>query len=232
MKESAGRVARPLALKDQQVHRFLGLLFWLLPAFPAIDPMAFAQAPGGASVPRPAGPRSIDVKIPARKEPVSYAREIDEILQNKCAGCHGSVLAENRLNLETVAGILKGGKRGPSVVSGKADASLLFRMAAHRVEPVMPPKDKPVNKPLTPEELGLLKLWIDAGARDDSADAGERRDDRAKKIVLGDLPPGINPINAVDLTTNSTWRRAGPTWCRSTTWTRGWRSSRWGVIKT
>ncbi len=149
------------------------------------------------------------MKIPARKEPVSYAREIDEILQNKCAGCHGSVLAENRLNLETVAGILKGGKRGPSVVSGKADASLLFRMAAHRVEPVMPPKDKPVNKPLTPEELGLLKLWIDAGARDDSADAGERRDDRAKKIVLGDLPPGINPINAVDLTTDGARVAAG-----------------------
>ena len=33
----------------------------------------------------------------------------------------------------------------------------------------MLPKDKPANKPMTAEELGLLKLWIDAGAKDDSA---------------------------------------------------------------
>jgi hypothetical protein len=46
-------------------------------------------------------------------------------------------------------------------------------MAAHRIEPVMPPKDKKGVAPLTPEELGLIKLWIDAGARDDSdEDAG------------------------------------------------------------
>jgi WD40 repeat protein len=151
----------------------------------------------------------IDVKVPVRKQPVSYAREIEEILQNKCTGCHGSVLAENRLNLETVAGMLKGGKRGPAIVSGQADASLLFRMAAHRVEPVMPPKDKPVNKPLNPDELGLLKLWIDAGAPDDSAATGDARDVRARKIVLGELPPGLHPVNAVDLTADGTRVAAG-----------------------
>ena len=44
----------------------------------------------------------------------------------------------------------------------------------------MPPKDKKDAKPLTPEELGLLKLWIDAGAKDDSAENAARpRPDRA-----------------------------------------------------
>ena len=96
--------------------------------------------------------------------------------------------------------MLKGGKRGPAIVPGKADESLLFRMAAHRVEPVMPPKDKPGNAPMTSEELGLLKLWIDAGAKDDSTehpDAAKAR--QPKPVVLGELPPGVQPITAVDL---------------------------------
>ncbi len=191
------------------MNRLLGMLFAILTSLLSIEPIVCAQAPGPASNAPPAGPVPIEVKIPTRKQPVSYAREIEEVLQNKCAGCHGSVLAENRLNLESVAGMLKGGKRGPAVVSGKAGASLLFRMAAHRVEPIMPPKDKPANKPLSPEELGLLELWINAGAQDDSAEAGDPRDDRAKKIVLGALPPGVNPINAVDLTADGTRVAAG-----------------------
>ena len=146
------------------------------------------------------GPKPIVVKVPSRKEPVSYATEIADIIADKCAGCHGAALAENRLNLESVAGMLKGGKRGPAVVPGKADESRLFTMAAHRVEPVMPPLDKPANKPLDSGELGLLKLWIDAGAKDDSAEAGKSRNDEPKPIELGALPHGLQPINAVDLT--------------------------------
>jgi WD40 repeat protein len=162
----------------------------------------------GQALPTPP-PRPIDVKLPSRKEPVSYAREIDEILSNKCTGCHSDLLAENRLNLETVAGMLKGGKRGPAIVRGKAEESLLFRMASHRAEPVMPPKDKPVNKPMTPEELGLLKAWIDAGAVDDSTDAGSAGDEEAGPIVLGDLPPGVQPVGAVDLTADGARVAAG-----------------------
>ena len=106
--------------------------------------------------------------------------------------------------------MLKGGKRGPALVPGKADESLLFRMAAHRVEPVMPPKDKPGNPPLTPEELGLLKLWIDAGAKDDSAEhAGEAKAKAPKPIVLGELPPGVQPIIAVDMTAGGARVAAG-----------------------
>src|SRR6516162_1926408 len=103
------------------------------------------------------GTMPIEVRVPSRKQPVSYANEIVELLDDKCVGCHGSALAENRLSLEDVPAMLKGGKRGPALVPGKAEESLLFRMAAHRVEPSMPPKDKKDAQALTPEELGLLK---------------------------------------------------------------------------
>jgi WD40 repeat protein len=141
----------------------------------------------------------IPVVVPARKAPVSFANEVADIFAAKCTGCHSAVLAENKLNLEEVPGILKGGKRGPAVVPGKAEASLLFQMASHRVEPVMPPKDKKDAKPLTSEELGLIKLWIDAGAKDDSENA-----EPPKPIALGSLPPGVHPINAVDMTADGT----------------------------
>ncbi len=143
-----------------------------------------------------AAPEPLPLSTPARKAPVSYSREVADILGAKCVGCHSDALAESKLNIEEVAGMLKGGKHGPSIVPGKADESLLFKMAAHRVEPVMPPKDKKDAKPLSSEELGLLKLWIDAGAKDDSSENAEA----AKPVVLGALPPGVQPINAVDIT--------------------------------
>jgi WD40 repeat protein len=156
------------------------------------------------------GSKPIEVRVPSRKQPVSYSNEIAEILEDKCVSCHGSALAENRLSLEEVSAMLKGGKRGPALVPGNADQSLLFRMASHRVEPAMPPKDKPGNAPLTPEDLGLLKVWIDAGAKDDSMehrDQGKPR--RSKEIVLGQLPPGVQPINAVDITADGARVAAG-----------------------
>src|SRR4051794_2926820 len=96
-----------------------------------------------------AAPSPIKVAVPTREEPVSYAGEVADFLEAKCIGCHSSVLAENKLSLEDVASMLKGGKRGPAVVPGKADDSLIFQMAAHRVEPVMPPADKKNATPLT-----------------------------------------------------------------------------------
>jgi WD40 repeat protein len=153
-------------------------------------------------------PKPIPVKEPDRRARASYSREIAELLEDKCTGCHGSVLAEKGLNLESVAAMLKGGKRGPAIVRGKADESLMFKMAAHRVEPVMPPRDKPANKPMTSLELGLLQMWINQGAIDDSEE-GAARNEGANSIALGELPPGVQPINAVDMTAPGTIVAAG-----------------------
>jgi WD40 repeat protein len=138
-------------------------------------------------------PKPIPVTVPTRTEPVSYANDVADILANKCVGCHSSALAESKLDIEEVTGMLKGGKHGPAIVPGKAEESLLFKMAAHRVEPVMPPREKKNNPPLTSDELGLIKLWIDGGAKDDSSE------ETAKPIELGTLPPGVQPIVAVDM---------------------------------
>lgn len=138
----------------------------------------------------------IAVERPAADAVIGYAEAIEPILEAKCVGCHNAAVAENRLNMETVAGMLKGGKNGPALVAGNAGSSLLFRMAAHRVDPVMPPADKKDFPPLTGAELGLLQRWIDAGAKDDTdADSAG-----PPPVELGDLPPGIHPILALDMT--------------------------------
>jgi WD40 repeat protein len=138
----------------------------------------------------------IPVSIPARPTPVSYANEVADVLGGKCVGCHNAGKAESKLVLEDVAGMLKGGKRGPAIVPGKAEESLLFRLASHRAEPPMPPKDKPGTTPMTPQELGLIKLWIDAGAKDDTEEVAAA----SRPVELGTLPPGVHPIVAVDMT--------------------------------
>jgi len=149
-------------------------------------------------------PKPIAVKVPTRSEPVSYINEIADILGAKCVGCHSAALAESKLDMEEVAGMLKGGKRGPAIVPGKSDESLLFQLASHQAAPAMPPENKKGNELLTSEELGLIKLWIDSGAKDDSEDeAGP------KSIELGTLPPGIQPIVAVDMTPNGERVAAG-----------------------
>ena len=44
-----------------------------------------------------AAPTPIPVATPAgRKEPVSYANEVADVLAAKCVGCHSDVLAENK----------------------------------------------------------------------------------------------------------------------------------------
>jgi len=104
-----------------------------------------------------------DVTRPA---PVDFDREVMPFLSDNCLSCHCQTTTKGGLNLETPALMLKGGESGPAIVPKKSLESLLLQAAAHLDDDVaMPPRDnKAKAKNLTPEQLGLLKLWIDQGA--------------------------------------------------------------------
>lgn len=103
-----------------------------------------------------------DVK---RSKPVDFGAEIIPVFQKNCLACHNAKDAKGDLVLETPLTILKGGETGPAVVPGKSSESLLLKVAAHQSKPFMPPKNNKADaKALTPDELGLVKLWIDQGA--------------------------------------------------------------------
>jgi WD40 repeat protein len=113
----------------------------------------------------PAKPEPISITDLKRAKAVDFGTEIIPLFQKNCLACHNAKDAKGDLVLETPSTILKGGEDGPAVVPGKSAESLLLKVAAHLDKPFMPPKNNKADaKPLTPDELGLVKLWIDQGA--------------------------------------------------------------------
>lgn len=90
--------------------------------------------------------------------------DIRPLLQAKCTKCHNEKSAKAELNLNTLAGLMKGSENGPVVVAGKAEKSPLYEQVHTGA---MPPgkKDK-----LTEAEVARIRAWIDAGAKPGKAD--------------------------------------------------------------
>src|SRR5262245_28802946 len=88
------------------------------------------------------------------------ARDFDSsiapLFARRCLDCHGGARPKGGLNLETRAGVLKGGKTNVAVTPGNPQESLLWE---HVQSGHMPPK-----KPLPESEKVLLKDWIARGA--------------------------------------------------------------------
>lgn len=111
----------------------------------------------------------LSVSTLQRTDAVSFQQEILPILQRSCLACHSVAERQGELVLESPQAMLKGGDSGPAVVPGRAEESLMFQVAAHLEEPIMPPAGNDVNAPnFSSNELGLLKLWINQGARGES----------------------------------------------------------------
>src|SRR4051794_25796634 len=127
-----------------------------------------------------------------RKTPVDFEKEILPVLKNNCLACHNRTTTKADLVLETPQDILKGGESGKVVVPKRSGDSLLLKIASHQVKPMMPPQNNKVEAAdLTSEELGLLKLWIDQGAKGEVHGQGP--------VVWQALPEGVDPIYAVAL---------------------------------
>lgn len=92
---------------------------------------------------------------------VSFAKQVAPIFSQRCLACHNARTAKGRLNMETFANLMKGGENGVSVVAAKPGDSLLQIM----IEDHSMPKDA---DPLTPEQIAIVKKWIDTGARLDA----------------------------------------------------------------
>jgi len=66
--------------------------------------------------------------------------------------------------LDSLAAALKGGENGPDVVPGQSAKSPLVHNVARLIEDdAMPPEGK--GDPLTKDQIGLIRAWIDQGAK-------------------------------------------------------------------
>ena len=96
----------------------------------------------------------------------SLAKAALKLLDRNCLICHGAVL-QSGLDMRQKETLLKGGDRGPALIPGNAEESLLFMAVAHVGELKMPPNESAMPK----ADLEVLRDWINAGAPWDSADS-------------------------------------------------------------
>jgi WD40 repeat protein len=145
---------------------------------------------GSAQEEKKRGKREQPIKVVKleRKTPVSYEKEVEPILKDRCMVCHSGTVTEGKLDLGSYESLVKGGKRGKPIVPGNSGQSLLVKLAGKAQRPFMPPK---TEKPLTPQELALIKLWVDQGAK---APTGKTT---APKIILKAPPARVTPVLGV-----------------------------------
>jgi Planctomycete cytochrome C len=110
-------------------------------------------------------------KLPpaSTKTGVTYDADIKPIFDNSCVKCHKGDKPRAKLRLDTLDNIMKGGKDGKVVVAGDLTKSPLVFAVAHVGDDdddfMPPPESKSHIAPLTPDQVGLIRAWVEQGAK-------------------------------------------------------------------
>ena len=142
---------------------------------PAPAPAAASASAAPAAAPAADGPKADMSKVPAAsdKKDISFDTDIEPIFKASCLGCHiaGTRPARAGLDLSTKAGVLKGGRGKNDLVVGHSDQSNIVLFASDAVtKSEMPPlsaRTRATNPEpaLTKDQIGLIRAWIDQGAK-------------------------------------------------------------------
>ena len=115
--------------------------------------------------------KAVDVsKIPppSDKTGVTYTTDIKPIFDHSCINCHGVEKTKAKLRLDSLAGALKGGEDGKVILPGNGVGSPQVHNNAHPGAKDLynpPPRNKANITPQTKEQIGLIRAWIDQGAK-------------------------------------------------------------------
>lgn len=102
--------------------------------------------------------------LQAANQWVSFNDKIAPIFQERCVPCHNARNAKGQYSMATYSATLSEGQSGPAIIPGEPEASDLYNFV---VDGWMPFE----TDPLEPEQIALIKKWIQLGARlDTSAD--------------------------------------------------------------
>jgi mono/diheme cytochrome c family protein len=98
---------------------------------------------------------------------VTYDKDIKPIFEKSCFKCHGAEKQKSKLRLDSLEAAIKGGENGPDIIPGKSDKSPLVFNVAHQgdEDDFMPPPKSKDTPQLTKEQVGLIRAWIDQGAK-------------------------------------------------------------------
>ncbi len=122
---------------------------------PAVNPTKPAPTATTAATSVPPTPTQAAAANPAGA--VSYAKDVQPLLDRLCVKCHGGEKTEGGFVARTYADVMKGSENGEMVVPGKSAASTLIALVNEGKMPKRAPK-------LLPGEIRILTQWVDAGA--------------------------------------------------------------------
>jgi len=90
-----------------------------------------------------------------------FEKKVRPILVDNCYTCHSAdTNSKGGLRVDDRNGLITGGSKGPAVVPGQPEKSLLIKAVRHdKGAPVMPPK-----KDISEEDIVVLTKWIQDGA--------------------------------------------------------------------
>jgi cytochrome c len=96
--------------------------------------------------------------------PEFYTTRVQPIFQANCYRCHGGMNHRGGLNIQTRAGLLKGGHEGPVLIPGDPTNSLLVRLIRHEGPPKDPMPMPPKQPKLSDADISTVEQWVKAGA--------------------------------------------------------------------
>jgi mono/diheme cytochrome c family protein len=117
-----------------------------------------------AALPAVADPDLSKLPPASSKTGLTYAADIKPIFEKSCVKCHGSEKQKGKLRLDSLEAVMKGGENGAILTKGDSKKSTVV-VAVARLEDdgAMPPEGK--GDPLSKEQVGLIRAWIDQGAK-------------------------------------------------------------------
>ncbi len=105
-----------------------------------------------------------DLPPAATKQGVTYERDIKAIFERSCLKCHGPEKPKGKVSLHTLEATLASNVKNKVFKPGSsAESSVVKAIARLNEDDAMPPEGK--GKPLTGEEIGLIRAWIDQGTK-------------------------------------------------------------------
>ena len=133
---------------------------------------------------------------PPAAHAVDFAKEIKPILETSCVKCHGRGKDKGGFKMDQRESFLQGGDSGPAVVVGMSAESLLIELVmGFDPDSVMPQK----GSRLKPEQIALLRAWIDQGLKWDSETSLGRVEARNLKPHLPEIPANKKNSNPADV---------------------------------
>ena len=109
-------------------------------------------------------------KLPpaAKQEGITYEKDIKPIFEKSCVKCHSGEKPKSKYRIDSLASAIKGGESGDAaIIPGNSARSPMVAYISELVEDMeMPPTEKRDKYPaLTKDQIGLVRAWIDLGAK-------------------------------------------------------------------